>query len=779
MLNIQFSKAKKLGSISVKSLGPRRPIPGEARLGTELRQYVPTDSNFIFNGLESFAADRLPAAVVLAALRAIPEVYAGTFTMLDPAYGVDPGITGYNLAVAVAVEAAEDFGTEIPEYAKTVRASLITTQEELKAFAAQLEVEPVLAIDIETFPLVTPFLNRDIGDTRKSEVRLLSVSTEHYNRVIDVQACGHNLQPLKPLLETKAIVGHNLAFEFAFLLDRYGIELKGELFDTLIAARILSNEAPLMIPPWDLQLMLDRWSDELVNSPGLYDDDEDDDDNDDFDGPTNKKHRRFNFIGDAERIGCGLDKVRARFLGLEGGIWDLDMAASNWALGYLSDRQLAYSMLDTSCLLELKAALLAAADEGDLRIIQLDQAALVVCLAFYKEGMPVNRAGLKRQIQLRREVYQDAYIAAKAVWPNVDFQSAKSIVRALGERDIYVECADKYALLAVKHLPGVSELIKIRGLIAELRDLEKRFLANLRDDDRLRSFYNPVGAGTGRLTSKSPNLQNVPRPPKKDARALDPGITNSRELFEAPPGYQMVVADYNQMELRGIAVVTQDPRMLAVYSRPKGCLHTETASAFFREPPFETTTPARQEELRDMAKPINFGFCYGSGVRGFLSFAAKSYELHLSYEEGEAFRQKFFDWFDGVDVWIVDAKREAKGYPEYGTTLLGRKRWLHPRAEDCDGWWAAFQFLTNFVIQGSCADVLKLALVAIHKALDPAQAQLVSSVHDEILVLAKDEYVETAEKIVRQCMEHAAAQVFGDAVRFTVKVKSGQTWACK
>ena len=81
-----------------------------------------------------------------------------------------------------------------------------------------------------------------------------------------------------------------------------------------------------------------------------------------------------------------------------------------------------------------------------------------------------------------------------------------------------------------------------------------------------------------------------------------------------------------------------------------------------------------------------------------------------------------------------------------------------------------------------CADVLKLALVAIHKALDPAQAQLVSSVHDEILKfsLLKDEYGGvTAEKIVRQCTEHAAAQVFGDAVRFTVKVKSGQTWACK
>ena len=121
----------------------------------------------------------------------------------------------------------------------------------------------------------------------------------------------------------------------------------------------------------------------------------------------------------------------------------------------------------------------------------------------------------------------------------MDFQSAKSIVhRALGERDIYVECADKYALLAVKHLPGIPELIKIRGLIAELRDLEKRFLANLRDDDRLRSFYNPVGAGTGRLTSKSPNPCKTSRDhPKRMRGLLTLASLTAVNCLRLPPGY--------------------------------------------------------------------------------------------------------------------------------------------------------------------------------------------------------------------------------------------------
>jgi hypothetical protein len=88
-------------------------------------------------------------------------------------------------------------------------------------------------------------------------------------------------------------------------------------------------------------------------------------------------------------------------------------------------------MLDTSCLLALKAALLAAADDDDLRIIELDHEALRVCLAFYKEGLPVNRAKLERQIQLRKAAYQEAFLEAEVFWPGVDFESPKSMLAAL------------------------------------------------------------------------------------------------------------------------------------------------------------------------------------------------------------------------------------------------------------------------------------------------------------------------------------------------------------
>jgi DNA polymerase I len=151
----------------------------------------------------------------------------------------------------------------------------------------------------------------------------------------------------------------------------------------------------------------------------------------------------------------------------------------------------------------------------------------------------------------------------------------------------------------------------------------------------------------------------------------------------------------------------------------------------------------------------------------------------MSEEEATDIRQKFFDCYQMLAVWHFNAIGYAKEYPEFGQTLMGRKRRLHPRAEDCRDWWSAFQFLTNHVVQGSCADSMKLALVWTHEKLNPDRARLVSTIHDEIVIVAQDDYVEEASKIVKEQMEGAAYEVFGASINFIAEVKVGQNWACK
>jgi DNA polymerase I len=173
--------------------------------------------------------------------------------------------------------------------------------------------------------------------------------------------------------------------------------------------------------------------------------------------------------------------------------------------------------------------------------------------------------------------------------------------------------------------PIVRDLIVYRRIRAEVIDLEK-LLRALHPDNRIHARYNPAGAGTGRMSSKSPNLQNIRRPPTKADQAL--GYINFRKFFIAPPGWQTIKADYNQAELRGAAVIANEPNMLEAY-RNREDLHWKTAAGI--TPGFSEMTPEEQGEARFKAKAPNFGLIYGMSAPGFRRYAAQNYDLQLSF----------------------------------------------------------------------------------------------------------------------------------------------------
>src|SRR6266446_635395 len=171
MITIKFSRAKANGSVTVSPTGERRIInePLELKLKEEIQGQLSEKSDFIFNGVESFAVTKISPALVLDILQAIPKIYCNSFRMLDPDFTSELQSDFFKEARDLAVEIAEDHGTGLVEKAAEIRRRIVTTRDELVSLAERLKSEPELAIDLETFPTIPDFKKKDIGDTRKSD----------------------------------------------------------------------------------------------------------------------------------------------------------------------------------------------------------------------------------------------------------------------------------------------------------------------------------------------------------------------------------------------------------------------------------------------------------------------------------------------------------------------------------------------------------------------------------------------------------------------------------
>ena len=271
---------------------------------------------------------------------------------------------------------------------------------------------------------------------------------------------------------------------------------------------------------------------------------------------------------------------------------------------------------------------------------------------------------------------------------------------------------------------------------------------------RIHTSFNQVGAQTGRLSSSDPNLQNIPiRSERGEA---------IRRGFVPAEGWQFVVADYSQIELRLMAHLSGDPAFVAAF-RSGGDIHRQTAAIIFGVDVADVTP-----EMRARAKTINFGTIYGQGP------FALSNQLGITQDEAKAFITDYFERFAGVRAFLdacVATARE-QGYVE---TLFGRRRYI-PEIHDKNFNLRAFAERTaqNTPLQGSAADLIKRAMIAIHAALPAAglRARLLLQVHDELVVEAPAEEAEQAAALVREHMEGAAEL----SVPLVVEVGIGPNW---
>ncbi len=307
--------------------------------------------------------------------------------------------------------------------------------------------------------------------------------------------------------------------------------------------------------------------------------------------------------------------------------------------------------------------------------------------------------------------------------------------------------------LAGEH-PVIEQILEYRTLSKLKSTYCDGLVKVIGDDGRIHSTFKQIETRTGRLSSTEPNLQNIPI--RSDlGREL-------RRFFYAKDGWLLVDADYSQIELRLLAHISDDEVMIDAFNENHD-IHAITASEVFNMP-LEMVTPL----MRNRAKAVNFGIVYGIGA---FSLAK---DIGVSRAEADRYIKGYLHHFSGVREYMIRIVEDAKekGYVE---TLFSRRRYL-PELSSTNAGLRAFgeRVALNMPIQGTAADIIKIAMVKVHERLikENLKARLIMQVHDELIVEAPEAEAKTVAKILDEEMENAVKM----HVRLAADVHTGKTW---
>ncbi len=317
----------------------------------------------------------------------------------------------------------------------------------------------------------------------------------------------------------------------------------------------------------------------------------------------------------------------------------------------------------------------------------------------------------------------------------------------------YSTAADVLEKLAPDY-PVVQRILDYRQLTKLNSTYAEGLYGFIREDGRIHGKFNQTITATGRISSTEPNLQNIPV-------RMELG-RQIRKVFVPEEGYVFVDADYSQIELRLLAHMSGDERLIAAYGEAQD-IHAITASQVFHIPLSEVTPLQRRN-----AKAVNFGIVYGISAFGL------SEGLSISRQEAEAYIENYFETYPGVkaflDQQVADGKEKG-----YVTTLFGRRRPI-PELKDANFMRRQFgeRVAMNSPIQGTAADVMKIAMIAVDKELRARhmRSRIVLQVHDELLVEAAAEEAAAVTALLEEKMKGAADL----RVTLEVEAHTGKNW---
>ena len=475
-------------------------------------------------------------------------------------------------------------------------------------------------------------------------------------------------------------------------------------------------------------------------------------------------------------------------------LYAMAMAAGGWGSSMVWDGKLAAYLLDASAskyqVAELAASYRAAAaftcadypDAGRLadlfarmkaEITARDEDRLYNDIEFplaqvladmTRTGVLVDRAGIEQfGEKLRQELAQvldriHMETGSDSFNPNSPKQLGEMLFDTMGlphgKKTQRGWSTDAETLESLRDYPLVEDVLEYRAYQKLNSTYVEGLLKVIGEDGRIHSTFNQTEARTGRLSSDNPNLQNIPIRTELGSQL--------RAYFIAKPGCVLVDADYSQIELRILAHITGDEHMQQAFLNGED-IHRSTAAKIYGIPQSEVTP-----RLRSSAKAINFGIMYGKGAYSL------SKDIGVTVKEADAFLKNYLDAFPKVsgymDKTIADAKERG-----YVSTLFGRRRALPELASSNFNVRSSGERMArNTPIQGTAADVIKLAMVRVWKRLraEKLDSRLILTVHDELIVEAPEAEAEYAARILREEMEGCVAY----AVPLSTDVHAGKNW---
>jgi DNA polymerase-1 len=311
------------------------------------------------------------------------------------------------------------------------------------------------------------------------------------------------------------------------------------------------------------------------------------------------------------------------------------------------------------------------------------------------------------------------------------------------------------SLLAQTGHPVLEHLLRHRD-VARLKSIVDSLIPMADEDGRIHTTYNQMIAATGRLSSTDPNLQNIPIRTEEGRRIRQGFVVGDR--YET-----LLTADYSQIELRIMADLSGDSALEEAFTSGHD-FHAETASRVFRVPPGEVTV-----EMRSRIKAMNYGLAYGLSAYGL------SQQLRITPDEARALMDEYFQQFGGIRDYLYAVVDEARkdGYTQ---TVLGRRRYLPDLTSDNrQRREMAERMALNAPIQGSAADIIKVAMLRVDEALrgEGLRSQMLLQVHDELVFEVAPGELDTLRELVPRIMCGA----FDLRVPLEVSLGTGRTWA--
>ena len=392
---------------------------------------------------------------------------------------------------------------------------------------------------------------------------------------------------------------------------------------------------------------------------------------------------------------------------------------------------------------------------------------LPLCSVLYKmekEGIAVDRTLLKQFGAMLKERIDacEQMIYSYAHGPfniNSTKQLGELLFETLGLPPVkktktgYSTNADVLERLKDKHpiIPAIMDYRMLTKLNSTYADGLMKVIC---DDDRIRTTFQNLVTATGRLSSTEPNLQNIPV--RTDLGA------EIRKMFVPRPGYVLVDADYSQIELRVLAHIAQDQTMLEAFSSGMD-IHTLTASQVFGVTP-EAVTPLQRRH----AKAVNFGIVYG------ISEFSLADDIGVSRYDARAYIDSYLNTYHGVRDYMNRVVEDARKIG-YTKTLYGRRRYIPElKSSNFNIRQGAERIALNTPIQGTAADIIKLAMIRVDKALSEKypEAKLLLQVHDELIVECPESIAQQVAALVSEQMQKVAAL----SVPLLAEAKCGKSW---